>query len=172
MAINAVSGSTSVASILPSYDKDADDIQSTGGVLPSATQTTVSPEGGLFGQLSQLSQSNPDEFKQVAAEISQKLKDEAGQATGDKATFLNNLADKFNQAAQSGDMSSLKPSSSHGHHKHGHHHGGAGASGQGGQDSLSQIIQQALTDVTGSSRSASTSSAATPTASGTSPAAS
>jgi len=153
MSIGAIGSASTVASILPRIDGDADDAQQASGVLPAATQTTVSQSGGLLGQLSDLARSNPDQFKAVTSEISQKLKDEASQATGGKATFLNNLADKFNQASQSGDLSSLKPSGAQGHHHGHHHHGGggsAGGAGQGGQDSVAQVIQQALKDVTGS----------------------
>ena len=155
MTISAISsGTSSIQGLYQLDDGDADDIQQPTGATASATQTSISREGGLFGQLSSLAQSNPTEFKQVAGEIADKLKAEAGQATGNQATFLGNLADKFSQAAQTGDLSALKPQGAggqhHGHHHH-HHASSGSSSGQAGGDSIMQIIQQAIQDVTGSS---------------------
>jgi hypothetical protein len=167
MSISAIGSNQAVASILPRKDGDADDVTPASGILPSATTTTVSPQGGLFGQLAELAKTNPDQFKEAATQIAQKLKDEAGQATGGKAAFLSGLADKFSQAAQTGDARGLQPGKARGHH-HGHHHhrgGGSEASGtgQGGTESVAQVIQQALQAVTGTAAaSASGAAAVTP----------
>jgi hypothetical protein len=121
--------------------------------LGVASQSSISPEGGLFGELASLSQSDPSKFKKVATEISQKLKDAATQATGDQAKFLTKMAGKFDQAAQTGDMSVLKPEGPGG--AHGHHHR-KHDTGQGNAPSspfgvLSQIISSSLQDVTATS---------------------
>ncbi len=155
MDVNGISSTTPITSSTPAplQAPDADD-------LPGATQTSISREGDLFGQLASLSQSDPGAFKQVASEISQKLEAEAAQATGDRAQFLSKLADRFGQAAQTGDMSALKPDGAQGAHKH-HHHGHQASSASSGSaqqqplESLSQIIESSLEDVTGTTSAAS-----------------
>ncbi len=127
--------------------------------LPDAARTTISPEGGLFGQLADLAQTDPAKFKKATAEIAEKLKQAAGEASGDRAKFLGQLADRFDQAAQSGDPSVLKPQGAGGAHPHGHHHHhGGGAGGHGGApsglSSLAQIVSAALQDVSGATTDA------------------
>jgi hypothetical protein len=106
----------------------------------------ISRPGQLFSQLSSLAQSNPDQFKSVTADIAQKLKDAASSASGSHADFLDKIADRFQAASQSGNVSDLAPPQggrAHGHRHHGgHHHGGGGAStgGEGGE-SVGQIVQ-------------------------------
>jgi hypothetical protein len=123
--------------------------------LPVASQSTISPEGGLFGELASLAHSDPAQFKKVAEEVSQKLKDAASQATGDQAKFLSKMADRFGQAAQTGDMSALKPEKAGGAHPHHHKHGDSGQDQSGTQSSpfqtISQVISSSLQDVTGTS---------------------
>jgi hypothetical protein len=87
---------------------------------PGGDDTTVSTLGTLMGKLSDLSQSDPAKAKQVLADIATKL----GQSSD---PHLQQLADKFQQASQTGDVSSLQP-----HHKGGggHHHHHATPSGQ------------------------------------------
>ena len=79
--------------------------------------------------------SDPDKFKTVTADIAQKLKDAAGSKTGKQADFLNQLADKFSAASQSGSASDLPAPRAHGHHGGHHHHAQAanGASSSTGQ---------------------------------------
>ena len=122
------------------------------GVMPDATQTSISPDGQLFGELSALAKSDPEKFKKVAAEISAKLEAEASQTSGGRAQFLKNLADRFGQAAQTGDASGLAPTGahpSHAHGRHGHHHAAASAGGADPLEPVSQVVADALQDVTG-----------------------
>ena len=102
-------------------------------------------------KLSDLQQSDPTKFKEVVQQISSSFASAAQNATGEDATRLNNLADKFGQAAQSGDMSALRPSHHGGHH--GHHsaqssqssYGSQGASPAAGQrPAASQAMQDAF----------------------------
>jgi hypothetical protein len=128
------------------------------GLVPGASQTSISQEGELFGELSSLAQSDPERFKKVSAEIAQKLKEEASQATGGRAQYLSKLSDKFGQASQTGDMSALKPDGvqgARGHHGH-HRHAAvqaAGAAQSTAADPLSEIIATALKDVDGAASS-------------------
>jgi hypothetical protein len=161
-------GSTNMVSSATSSATQPSAVDDT--LLPDATQTSISPEGDLFGQLADLAKTDPAKFKKAAAEISEKLKDEAGSATGKKAEFLTKLADRFDEAARTGDVSALKPQGTDGPHKHGHHHhGSSGATPDGSQaspfQSLAQVISAALQDVDPSTSSSSTAASAS-TASG------
>ncbi|HET6437249.1 MAG TPA: hypothetical protein VFG59_04255 [Anaeromyxobacter sp.] len=133
------------------------------GTLPDATQSSISPEGNLFAELDSLSKQDPTRFKEVAQKVADQLKEEASNSTGKRAQFLTSLADRFGQAAQTGDASSLQPpeAGAKAHHGgHHHKHGGSQTSGAGSQPgssgSLADIIQQALqdTDTTSSTPSA------------------
>ncbi|MEA2697785.1 MAG: hypothetical protein QOI66_2056 [Myxococcales bacterium] len=108
----------------------------------SGVSVSISKPGQLFGQLSSLASSDPDKFKTVTADIAQKLKDAASSQDGRRADFLNQLADKFGAASQSGSAAGLAPtpgSRAHGHHGGHHHHaqaanGNSGSSSSGGGD--------------------------------------
>jgi hypothetical protein len=69
----------------------------------------LSPMGQMMSKLESLSTSDPDKFKQVTEDISEKLKAAASQATGTDADMLNKMADRFAEASKTGDMSALKP---------------------------------------------------------------
>lgn len=153
MNINSVTGTSSLYSVgnvdPTQIVQSATDVDNT-----DAAPTNVSQMGSLMSELQQLSKSDPTKFKQVTSEIADKLKAEAGDATG-KADFLNKLADKFQEASKTGDMSSLKPDQGKQGAKGAHHHHGqhskvssyAAASQQNQPvDSLAQIIQGALQD--------------------------
>jgi len=123
---------------------------------PDASSSQVSGPAKWMSELQDLQKTDPDKFKQVTSEIADRLRQDASSATGQQATFLNKLADKFQQASQSGDMSSLQPpAGASGHHGH-HHHvqkyaaqqqsAGADASGTQQQVDLAQIIQSSLQD--------------------------
>jgi hypothetical protein len=108
-----------------------------GSSTTSVTSTTptdsidVSQVAQLFQQLQQLQSTDPTDFKQVTADAATQLLQAAQQATDpQQASFLTNLADKFQQASQSGNLSAFDNGASsnaaHGHHGgHHHHHGGS-----------------------------------------------
>jgi hypothetical protein len=100
----------------------------------SAGGSKLSKMGSLMSQLQSLEQSDPDKAKTVLSNIASQLTDKAN-ATGD--AHIKELADKFTQAAQTGDLSSLKPQApaqgaagaqAGGHHHGGHHHHAGGGS--------------------------------------------
>ena len=91
--------------------------------------------GSLMSQLQNLETTDPAKAKQVLTSIASALSDKA-KASGNADPHLQELADKFSQAAQTGDLSGLKPSGPPGgaHEPHHHHHasaGGADGSGTG-----------------------------------------
>jgi hypothetical protein len=88
--------------------------------------------GQLFKDLKQLQTSDPAEFKQVVTDAATQLRNAASQATDpQQAGFLNNLADKFQTVASTGNLSAFQSNSSNSLYspasRHHHHHGGGGA---------------------------------------------
>ena len=92
---------------------------------------SISGPGKLFSALNELASQNPTKFKEVAADIADKLKEAAQALTGGSTDstgttssvggpggLLTDLAAKFEQAAQTGDVSGLQPPAHHGHRHH------------------------------------------------------
>ena len=94
---------------------------STAQTTGAASSTSISGGASLLAQLQQLSFSNPAAFKKATADIAAQLQTDAQQTGGSQGQALSSLAAKFQQASQTGNLSSLKPSSAH---HGGHHHGG------------------------------------------------
>jgi hypothetical protein len=125
------------------------------GTGPAATVSMSTP-GQFFSQLQSLSQSNPTEFKTVAASLAKNFANAASSASGPQANFLNHLADQFSQAAQTGQLESPQNqggASANGAHHHHHHHGGGGGGGGAVQSAFQGamgILTQALSGTTSS----------------------
>ncbi len=150
---------TELSPYLPS--KNA--VDSAGSAPVSGDSVNFSQVGQLFQELQQLQTSDPTALKKVLEDAATKFSAAAQQATDPtQASFLTNLADRFQKAADTGDLSALRqPSSSsagatygaQGHHHH-HHHGagssqGANATGNDSttaspttQDPLSGLFSQ------------------------------
>ena len=120
---------------------------------PSSSTTQLSKMGDLMKQLQSLATSDPDKAKSVMSSIASQLTDKAN-ATGDSR--MQALADKFSQAAQTGDMSSLQPPAQgaqgaqgahHGGHHHHHHGGGSGGSAQSQAQSYTSTDQDPMEQV-------------------------
>ena len=84
-------------------------------VAPTASSQTsdsasFSKLSDFFSKLQQLQSSDPAKFKEICADIAEKLK-AAAQQLGDTpgGKMLSDLAAKFESAAQTGDVSQLKP---------------------------------------------------------------
>lgn len=84
--------------------------------------TDISQLSQLMSELQQMSVSDPSEFEQVTGSIATQLQQAAQQQGGSAGNWLSNLAQKFQTASQTGNMSSLETLGHHG----GHHHGGGG----------------------------------------------
>ncbi len=163
--VSSVSGSSGIQQLLQNLS--AGSSQSTGSVAPSDSTSTSDP-GKMFQELESLAKSDPSKFKEVTGEIAQKLKDQANSTTDSNAQqFLSSLADKFTQASQTGDISSIEPPK-------GPPPGGAPPSGaqaygrsqnDGAQDSLMSVFQSIaqLVDTAYQSSSAASSSGSSST---------
>src|SRR5947207_621996 len=76
---------------------------------PLSDTADISGPGQLFSLLQQLQQTDPTKFKQVTGDIASQLQSAAQQQGSTGASgFLTQLADKFQQASQTGDISSLQ----------------------------------------------------------------
>jgi hypothetical protein len=123
--------------------------------------SNVSSFANLMSELQQLQQNDPTKFKAVMADIASTLKADAQNATGSQASALNNLAAKFDQAAQTGQMPNLQAQGQQGAGGHHHHHhvqsyqsqaadtAGTSSAAESGSSqktpfSLAQVIQSAL----------------------------
>lgn len=108
---------------------------STSGVTSSAVgqpsdSGQLSPLAQLMSTLQQLQQSDPSKYKQVTQEIATNLQSAAKSATSEgnttAASQLNQLANDFTTASQSGQLPNIQDLAQAvggGHHHH--HHGGA-----------------------------------------------
>jgi hypothetical protein len=82
----------------------------------------------------------------VTADAASQLQQAAQQATDpSQASFLSNLADKFQQASQSGNLSpfegGVSSNATSGHHGHHHHHGNSSTDDSSStQDSSTQDV--------------------------------
>jgi len=74
-----------------------------------STKVDISGPGRFFTKLQSMMQSDPAQAKDVLGSLATQLRDSAKSASGDDATRLNALADKLQQAAESGDASVLSP---------------------------------------------------------------
>jgi len=125
----------------------------------SGDSVNFSEVGQLFQELQQLQTSDPTALKKVLEDAATKFSTAAQQATDPtQANFLTNLADRFQKAADTGDLSALRQPSSmtsagatygvQGHHHH-HHHGGG--SSQPASSTSTQTDSNATSSTTSSS---------------------
>lgn len=123
--------------------------------LGAPDQIDFSQSASLFRQLQQLQTSNPAEFKQVLSDAATKFQTAAKQTSDStQASFLSSLAAQFQQAANSGDISGLKPPASaggtYGAHHHRHHHNAgaditAASANVGTQNVLTSVLSSTQT---------------------------
>ena len=159
--VAAATASSATANAQP-VDADGDN--------DGTSSSQVSPWAQLLSRLQQLQQTDPSKLSSVLTDISNKLTTDAQATGGVEGQALSNLASKFQQAAQTGDLSSLQPTQ-HRHGGHHHHHAGAyqqagsstdptqtGSAGSTGTqptgftsivDTIEQVIDQDLNGTTG-----------------------
>lgn len=119
MTISSINGVSTGSQILASQTTAA---SSTSSVTTDSTD--ISPFAAAMAQLQQLQQSNPTQFKSVMSNIADTLTTDAQSASGSKAQMLTDLANKFSQAAQTGQMPDLQPAGQQqvASGRHHHHH--------------------------------------------------
>ena len=153
MDINSINSNYGINT--PDMNQTATTQSATTGSIATTDSAQISPMASLLNQLQQLQQTDPDKFKSVMSSIADTLKADAQNATGSKAQHLTELANKFDQAAQTGQMPDLQPKGQQqgatGHHHHHHqvksYQEGSSLSGSSQNQptfDLAQIIQAAL----------------------------
>jgi hypothetical protein len=116
----------------------------TGSGSTGTSSAQISGPGALLSKLQQLKTQDPAKFKQVLSDIATKLQTLAQQqGQNPSSQWLTKLADKFQTAANTGDLSALQPTAHQGHHHH-HASGAAGAYAQNSADS--STLQQAVSN--------------------------
>jgi uncharacterized coiled-coil protein SlyX len=80
-------------------------------------QTKLSKLGALMSKLQDLESSDTAKAKQVLTSIASALTEKAN-AAGSSDPHLQELADKFTEAAKTGDLSGLSPKGREHHHRH------------------------------------------------------
>jgi hypothetical protein len=126
----------------------------TAAASSSSDSVNFSQVAQLFQQLQQLETSNPADFQKVTADAAAQLQKAAQQTTDPgQASFLASLADRFQQASQSGNLSAFEggPKASSGHHGH-HHHGSSSSQHTSSAD---YALAPLLSDTTSQSSSSS-----------------
>jgi hypothetical protein len=156
MDISSINNNSALSQLLANQASTTT-VTSSGSVPTDSS--AISSFANLMSELQQLQQNDPTKFKAVMADIASTLKTDAQNATGSQASALNNLAAKFDQAAQTGQMPNLQPQGQQGAGGHHHHHhvqsyqsqaadgtSSAASSGFSQQTpfNLAQVIQNAL----------------------------
>jgi hypothetical protein len=157
MDISSINNNSALSQLLANQGSTTTATSS--GSVPTDS-SNVSSFANLMSELQQLQQSDPTKFKAVMADIASTLKTDAQNATGSQASALNNLAARFDQAAQTGQMPNLQPQGQPGAGGHHHHHvqsyqsqaadaagtpsAAESASSQKTPFNLAQVIQNAL----------------------------
>jgi hypothetical protein len=138
---------SSILSEISSFNTTANQTANTSSSSSTASSTDTvdfSQVGKVFQELKQLQTTNPSEFKQVLTDAATKLQAAAQQQTDPtQASFLNNLASRFQEAANTGNLSPLQQNSSGSYAPRGHHHhhgGGGGSENNSTQDVLSTLL--------------------------------
>jgi hypothetical protein len=107
---SSTSSDTSILQLLESLLNNGSNATTGSSSAATGDSSSVSDPGKLFSELEKLSKSNPTEFKKITAEIADQLKTAASNTTdANQASFLNQLANSFETASQSGKFSDLFP---------------------------------------------------------------
>ncbi len=141
MSVTGINNDSSLMSLYDPYGgtSSANNVTSTDSTLTIELQSVsldttdssdISKPSEFFNMLQQLKNTDPEKFKQVCTDIANKLKT-AAQEMGDSAGAkkLSELADKFQNVANGGDISQLMPP-------------GASGNATGTQAALQQYAQQ------------------------------
>jgi hypothetical protein len=109
--------------------------------------SSISPVALFLSNLQQMQQRNPDQFKQITANIAGKLqqaaKDAVSKGNSAWADQLNRLASQFQNASSTGQMPAAQSLQQAGMSSP-HHHGGHSYSTQPNQTDLSSIGQNLI----------------------------
>jgi hypothetical protein len=109
MNISSVTSSLVTANVDGVSSKRAQSTQAIPPPPPPGDSAGMSKMAETMKSLSELQSSDPDKFKDVTASIAKSLEELAKDQSGEDASRLTELAEKFKQASESGTMDSLQP---------------------------------------------------------------
>jgi len=148
MSINAVSSnyySLSLSDILATQVSGTKSCGSTqsGSSVTSAIGQSESAEFSnpamMYSKLQELAQTDPEKLKEVCAKIAEQLQSASEEQDGFQSNMLSDLAEKFQNVADGGDVSQLKPPEPP----------SGGGPGQGPIEKYQQQQSQSLVDMLG-----------------------
>ncbi|WP_029457436.1 hypothetical protein [Solidesulfovibrio alcoholivorans] len=103
--LSTLTGSSTTSSTSASSDSDST------ALTISGDEKNFSKGAQTMQKLNDLASSDPEKFKEAAQKISDSLSEAASNSSdSNEAKMYSDMADKFAEAAKSGNMSSLKPS--------------------------------------------------------------
>lgn len=111
MTIGSVGAGHDAQAMMQMQRSDAMQIrmQHGAGMRPPGDAAMFSKGAERMEQLAQLASKDPEAFKEAAANIADKLDEEAAGASGHKANMLGKIAEKFRDASESGNINDLRP---------------------------------------------------------------
>lgn len=111
MNVGGIGRSTEVAhlrSTTATSNKASDSAPAGSG---EASSVSLSKPAEMLQKLSALQESDPAKFKEVVGQIAEKLQAAADSEEGGGSEMLSDLASRFAEAAETGDLSALQPPS-------------------------------------------------------------
>jgi hypothetical protein len=130
-------------------DPDGDD--DVHGASRPRDSASLSSAGQFLSQLQQLQSQDPAKLKEILTGIAGQFQSAAKQAgQTPEGQLLTNLANSFQKAADTGDLSALQPQQASGHH-HVHHRRYQQGAGGAGQSPLAALSSQTTASGGGSS---------------------
>lgn len=105
-SVSSLTTTAAVSSLSSPSASGTSDTSEASGVAASAD---MSKPAELLNKLKQLKQQDPTKFKQVMSDIADELRTAAKNSGAAGGAMLSKLADKFEQAGQTGDLSTLQP---------------------------------------------------------------
>ncbi|MCE5200874.1 MAG: hypothetical protein ABFD54_09835 [Armatimonadota bacterium] len=118
MSVIGVNNYSSALSIADLYaTQSTDEVSSDTSLSVSTSSSSVSLADSLdlskpaeiYSKLQELAKSDPEKLKEVCAKIADKLSSAAEESSGGDNKMLSDLAEKFQNVAEGGDVSQLKP---------------------------------------------------------------
>ncbi len=106
---SSLSGASVLSSATTSIGAARTAVVAPKGGLGDAARADISGPAKLMAELADLQKSDPDQFKAKLEQMASDLRSKADEVGGEESERMTALAGKFAEAAESGDLSVLKP---------------------------------------------------------------
>ena len=99
-----------VSALSSASDTDGTSQSGVQSVGSEGVSVELSEPGKIFSKLQQLAESDPEQFETLMTDIADQIEEAAESATDeDQSSMLKEMAQNFRDAAESGDVSALRP---------------------------------------------------------------